>query len=235
VKHRPWLIVLLMVCALAGIGGVAHAQANATVTVTQTVNLTVGAGTTVANAGQFTVANNTGSAMTITGVTLAVDHPGLFSSMTMTGTLGGTSQPSTVSPPGSSVDFVFSLAVGNGQTATFNLAAVVSNTPIASAGPRSGHPVYAAISWPAPSGKSGTSGAMLTALAMGILLMTGRLRRRHLAFLALALIMGATELGCGDSISGVIGTSSQSVTALAIDTAPTVNGLPAALGAISVQ
>jgi hypothetical protein len=85
------------------------------------------------------------------------------------------------------------------------------------------------------SGQSKTAGLLLTALALGMLLMTGNLRRRHLVVLAMGLILAATEVGCGNSTSGVTGTSTQAVQTLTVSSGGAATGLPASLGSITVQ
>ena len=75
----------------------------------------------------------------------------------------------------------------------------------------------------------------MSALALGMLLMTGKLRRRHLVVLAMALILAATEVGCGNTTTGVTGTSTQMVQTITVSSGGAATGLPASLGSITVQ
>jgi hypothetical protein len=166
--------------------------------------------------------------------------------MTLTGQVPGSASvaaPSSPSPPASSNTFNFpSLpALPDGQTATFTLSAVASNspaptpTPASAAGISGGRVAYAGMMLPSPL-KSRMPGVVLTVLALGMLMMTGKLRRRHLLILALAVILSATELGCGNTTNGsVTGTSSQTVETITVSSGGTPTGLPATLGSITVQ
>jgi len=68
-----------------------------------------------------------------------------------------------------------------------------------------------------------------------MLIMTGRLRRRHLVVLAMGLAMAATEVGCGNMTTGTTGTSTQAVQTVSASSGGTPTGLPTNLGSITVQ
>ncbi|HEY2104415.1 MAG TPA: hypothetical protein VGH29_01440 [Candidatus Binataceae bacterium] len=228
---------------LAAVAGVARAQVS--VAVTSSVAITVAAGSSISNAGAFSVTNSSGATITINSINLSATSPGIFTSMTLTGQSPQTASiaaPSSPAPPGSSNSFDFTGSGGvtllNGQVATFSLSAVASSAPAPTptstdSGQRKA--VYAGIQWPLASGQSKTPGLLLTALALGMLLMTGNLRRRHLVVLAMGLILAATEVGCGNSTSGVTGTSTQAVQTLTVSSGGAATGLPASLGSITVQ
>ena len=242
-KHRPgrWLIILL-VCCVGGIAGVARAQV--AVAVTSSVSISVSAGASISNGGSFTVTNTSGASITISSINLSSTDGAIFSSMTLTGQVPGTAVVAAVSspdPPGNSNTFDFSAlpALPTGQAATFTLSAVASSSPSATPTPAGvvwrGAPSYAAMIPSIPLGRSPASGAALTVVLLAGLIMTGRLRRRHLVWLALAYVMAATELGCGNTTTGVTGTSTQAVQTVTVSSGGTPTGLPANLGSITVQ
>jgi hypothetical protein len=89
---------------------------------------------------------------------------------------------------------------------------------------------------PLISGQPKVPAALVVALMLGLLLMSGKLRRRHLVVLAMGLILAATELGCGNTTNtGVTGTSSQIVETITVSSGGAATGLPASLGSITVQ
>jgi hypothetical protein len=246
VKHRPgfWWVILIG-CCVAGSAGVAAAQVS--VAVTSSVSITVSAGANIPNAGAFTVTNSSGATITISSINLSATNPNIFTSLTLTGQVPGTSSvavQSNPNPPGTSNTFDFSAlpALLNGQTATFSLSGVASSslsptpTPVASSTDlRRSRVAYATIMWPLPSQVSKIPIGLLTAMMLGILLMTGKLRRRHLLLLAMVLILAATEVGCGNTTSSISGTSTQQVQTITVSSGGTPTGLPANLGSITVQ
>jgi hypothetical protein len=246
VKRRPgfWPIILVA-CCVSGIAGVARAQVS--VSVTSSVSITVAAGASISNAGAFTVTNSSGANITISAVNLSATTPGIFSSMTLTGQVPGSAAVAVLSspdPPGTSNTFDFSAlpVLPTGQSATFTLSAVASSSPAATPTPsasstdlRRGRVAYAGIMWPGPFKQSKMSSLLLSALALGMLAMTGKLRRRHLAVLAMALILAATEVGCGNTTTGITGTSTQAVQTITASSGGAATGLPANLGSITVQ
>jgi hypothetical protein len=165
--------------------------------------------------------------------------------MTLTGQVPGTAAvaaPSNPNPPGTSNTFNFPAlpVLPTGQSATFTLSAMASTAPVPT--PTSGLShrkrlavLYAGIMWPLAFGQSKMASTLLSFLALGMLLMTGKLRRRHLVVLAMALILAATEVGCGNTTSGVTGTSTQTVQTVSVSSGGTPTGLPNALGSITVQ
>jgi hypothetical protein len=237
-----WLIIIL-----AGyVGGFAGAaQAQVAVAVTSSVSISVSAGSSISNAGSFTVTNTSGATITISSINLSSTDGAIFSSMTMTGQVPGTAAvavPSSPDPPGNSNTFDFSSlpALPTGQAATFTLSGVASSSPSATPTPaasvmRGGRLVYAGVMPPIPFSRPRAAGVTLTAMLLVGLIVTGRLRRRHLIWLALAYVMAATELGCGNMTTGVTGTSTQEVQTITASSGGTPTGLPANLGSITVQ
>jgi hypothetical protein len=239
-----WLIILIA-CCVAGTAGVARAQIS--VSVTSTVAIVVNPGDSISNAGSFTVTNSSGVSVTISSINISATDGAIFSNLTMTGQVPGTSAiavDSNPDPPGNSDTFDFSAlpVLANGQTATFTLSGVASAsavptpTPAAdSSDPGKGRVAYAGITWPSPLRQSRGAGLLLSALALGMLAMTGNLRRRHLVVLAMALTLAATEVGCGNTNTGTTGTSTQAVQTITVSSGGAATGLPASLGSITVQ
>lgn len=227
---------------MGGIAGVADAQVS--VAVTSSVAITVSAGATFSNGGAFTVTNSSGSTITISSINLSLTNPAVFGSLTLTGQVPGqASVASSVSSPTGSTTFSFTSlsALPTSQTATFTLSGLASSSPVPTPTPAAsssdilrGRTAYAGLMLPSPFRHANGSTAFLTALALGMLMMTGRLRRRHLVVLALALVLAATELGCGNGTSGV-GSSTQAVQTITTSAGGTPTGLPATLGTITVQ
>ena len=240
-RYPGWSIILIAFC-LIGVARVADAQI--TVAVTSSVAVTVSAGASISNAGAFTVANTSGSTITISSINLSLTNSAVFASLTLTGQVPGqASVASSVSSPTSSSSFDFSSlsALPTGQTATFTLSALASSSPVPTPTPATSsndlwrnRTAYAGLMSPSPFRHARGSTAMLTLLALGMLLVTGRFRRRHLVVLALAMILAATEVGCGNGTSGV-GASTQVVQTITTSVGGTVTGLPATLGTITVQ
>ena len=239
-----WLIILT-VCCVAGAPAVAGAQVS--VAVTSTVAITVSAGDDISNAGAFTVTNTSGANITISSINISATAPSIFTSMTLTGQVPGSSALAVLSnpnPPGTSNTFDFSAlpVLPNGQAATFTLSAVASSSPVPTPTPsasssdlKRGPTAYAGLTWPSPFKQSRMSSLMLAAMALGMLAMTGRLRRRHLVVLAMALILAATEVGCGNTTNSINGTSTQAVQTITVSSGGAPTGLPANLGSITVQ
>jgi hypothetical protein len=244
VNRRCAFLIGVLFCAMSALGGVAGAQVS--VAVTSAVAISVGPGSNISNAGTFTVTNNSGAGINISAVTISASDAAIFSSMTLTGQVPGSSAVAALSspnPPSSSNTFNFpSLPVlPNGQAATFTLSAVAASaaaptpTPSSSALNQRRWPVrYAAMVWSENGGQPKAPSLLLTAVALGMLLMTGRMRRRHLVVLAMALILAATEAGCGNNTANT-GTSTQIVQTVSVSSGGAPTGLPASLGSITVQ
>lgn len=238
-------LVLMVGIAIALCTGVAQAQL--TVAVTVSGAQTTSPGSTV-DAGEFSVTNSTGVDETITSVTISISNPSLFSSMTLTAT-GSDSVSQTVSVPlqtSSTLTFAEAVAVSLDQpAATFSLSATIAGsaaTPTPTS--NNGGIAFASVVWPHHNAPSGTILWMLGLLAVGMLWLDGRLKRRHLVALAIALVLAATEVGCGDCSSSVfgcggsntgIGSSDQQVTSIGTPTSVSLTGVPADLGTITSQ
>ncbi len=132
-KRYPgfWTITLIA-CCLCGVAGVAQAQV--AVTVTSTVAVTIGAGDAFSNGGAFTVANTSGSDITISSINFSLTDSAVFASLTLTGQVPGTSAiASSVTSPTDSTTFDFSSlpVLPNGESATFTLSGLASSSPVA--------------------------------------------------------------------------------------------------------
>ncbi len=234
-------VAILIACCIACSTRVARAQVN--VAVTHSVAIIVSAGSDISDAGDFTVTNSSGATITISSINLSATDGGIFSSLSMSGQVPGFSAvvvQSSPNPPGTSNTFNFSAlpALPNGQTATFSLSGTAALAPTSTPSPglvdlRRGQVAYAGIMWPlSPQAKM--PAGVLAALALGALLMTGKLRRRHLILLAIAVVFAATEVGCGNG-SNFGGTSTQTIQTITVSSGGAPTGLPANLGSITVQ
>jgi len=248
VKNGPrislGLMVGLMVALCAGV-----AQAQLTVAVTVSGTQTTSPGSNV-NAGQFTVTNtSTTINQTVTSVQFSISNPNLFSSMTLTAT-GSDSVVQSISVPlqnPSTVTFATAVAVNlNQPAATFSLNATIAGggataTPVSD----SGSIAFASVVWPHSQAASRTFLTLLGLFAVGMLWMDGRLKRRHLVALVLALVLAAIEAGCGNCSNSLFGcgggsntgtgSSDQQVTEIGTPTTVSLTGVPADLGTITSQ
>jgi len=244
-RNKVWL-GLTICLAIALCAGAADAQ-QLTVAVTSSGTQTTSPGSTV-NAGQFTVTNGYATNQTITAVQLSISNPNLFASMTMTATGSDNSSQSISVPLQTSSTITFASPVPlnvNQPAASFGLTATIAGSA-ATATPVSGidSMMFASIVWPHSQSASRIFLTMLSLLAVGMLWMDGRLRPRHLVVLLLALVLAASEVGCG-SCSGSLfgcggsntgtGSSDQQVTGITTPVTLTLTGVPADLGTITSQ
>jgi hypothetical protein len=201
-------------------------------------------GSTVAG-GTFAISNNSSGTEMISSVTIGVTDPKVFSSLTLTATIGGAQTVSGPVTPASSTIFNFSppLSLPNGQSAKFALSTVIAMHPAMNNHRRLQY-AYAAII-PTTSGKDenwGGVGPLLFGLGLiGIsLLGTGERRRlRIVAFTSLVLVITLGAAGCGGGGGGgapvVRPSSTQTAQAASVTLGgvpQTVGGLPATLGEI---
>jgi hypothetical protein len=201
-------------------------------------------GSTVAG-GTFAISNNSSGTEMISSVTIGVSDPKVFSSLTLTATIGGAQTVSGPVTPASSTIFTFSppLSLPTGQSAKFALSTVISMHPAMNDQQRVQY-AYAAII-PTTSGKDenwGGLGPLLFGLGLvgASLLGIGEHRRlRIVAFTSLALVIALGAAGCGGGGGGgapvVRPSSTQTVHAASVTLGgvpQTVGGLPATLGEI---
>jgi hypothetical protein len=189
---------------------------------------------TRAAAGTFTVTNELAVAETVASATVSANHPGLFSSMTLSG--GG--QSVTVTPPTANTTFTFTkpVMVPAGGSVSFSLDAVVAANPV-----MLGKEIkYAGLTVTATVPGGGSTWPLSGALLMlGITLvgLPGRTRRRALILAVVALGLAAASTGCGGGNNGPrFETSAQEVTAVNVTAGgmpETVAGVPASLGTVS--
>ncbi|HLH75942.1 MAG TPA: hypothetical protein VKV28_03950 [Candidatus Binataceae bacterium] len=243
-KQAKLYLIMLLVVGLLGLAQAASAQLVVSVTSPGNGSYSPGAG--ISNLGTFIVTNNSSVENLITGVTIGVSNPSAFSTLTLTGTVNGTTQAVNLSPISSSSHANFSFtAILPGGTGSFILSGTATSTlpsPSPGATSTAGSSVIldtggASLGiWPRGLGQ--LPNWMMALLLLGLLIAGGKLQRRHLVVLAAGAVMAATQLGCGNvslfgngSGSGI--TSTQSVNALAISSGSVAN-LPVALGTITV-
>ncbi len=205
---------------------------SANVTSTSVSNVT-GPGATV-SAGTLTVKNPSGVTESVASANINVSHPGLFSTMT----LSGAGQSVSVTSPSATTKFIFTtpISIPAGGSVTFSVNAVIAMHPVmlgseikyAGLMPTKSLPITTST-WPLTGG--------LLMLAVALLGLPDSTRRRVIVIAVLGLGLAAASAGCGGGSSGPIPVSStQQVTAVAISAggAPaSVKGLPASLGTIT--
>jgi len=234
-----WLGIL-SVFWLACFCGAANAQ-TLTVSLPSTGAQTLTAGSDFSNGGTITVtATNvaSGQNVSITGLTLSVGDAGLFDSLTINGSAPSGSSDFEVPLTSGSNDATFSsIELSDGQSATFVLSGTVSSTPPTGTGLARlelQNLRQASIFPAAPA--TGLSMVYFGLAALGLLAMSGRLRRRHLAMFAVWLLMAAGMMSCGQGGSA---SSDQQITAISATSSTgstvTVTGVPVDLGTISVN
>jgi hypothetical protein len=211
-------------------GGPEHPPANVTSTSVTNVaapGATVGAGT-------LTIQNPSGVTESIASASINVSHPGLFSTMT----LSGAGQSVTVTSPSATTKFTFTtpISIPAGGSVTFSVNAVIAMHPVmlgseikyAGLTPTKSLPITTST-WPLTGG--------LLMLGVALLGLPNSTRRRVIIFAVLGLGLAAASAGCGGGSNGPIPVSStQQVTAVAISAegaSATVKGLPANLGTIT--
>lgn len=208
-ENRPKALLGLVVgLAIALLTGIAQAQ-QLTVAVTNSGTQTTSPGSSV-SPGEFSIANSYSTNVTVTQVQLSISNPSLFSSMTMTATGSDTSSQTINVPLQTSSTITFASPVPlnvNQPAATFYLSAKIAGgtataTPTTAA--NAGGVDFASL---VPRSRTASRGFLLTLglLAIGMLWMDGRLRRRHLVMLMLALVLAAAEVGCGNCGNSLFG------------------------------
>ncbi|HJU11748.1 MAG TPA: hypothetical protein VJ728_12770 [Candidatus Binataceae bacterium] len=218
---------------------------------TPAVSISGAAGVTVGS-GTFILDNNSGATLVTPTVTISFDNADLFSSATLTTTVGSTTSTATVNPltggdsPEQPNNTVFVLhpvpVIPNGQAATYSLTVTITSHPEIT---RRDRPMmYAAIFGENTPGSNGWLIALLLfeGCAAG---MTTFKRKRLLVALVMLLAM-ASQVGCDNGStpgppapSGVIQSTQTAVQLDAvrqIDNSPvTVTGLPALMGTIKLK
>lgn len=204
-----------------------------------------GSPTNTVAGGTFTIANKTKSTQTINSVTINVSDPFVFSSFTLTATIGTTSSTST--PPATLKNTVFTfspaLSLPAGQSATFALSTVIALTPgmIDRPGVRF---AYASIIPSAGNGTNGRSsglGHLLLGLGLLGMCLAGTSERRRLKiaiFAAMLTVVAIGAAGCGGSSNSTPGgngdgtfSSTQTVESASV----TVGGVPQTVGGVPVK
>jgi hypothetical protein len=185
--------------------------------------------------GSLSVTNITNSTETISSMTVASSNPGLFSGLTMSGSVnGGASQTAIIGNLGSSTGFTFNppLSLPAGARGAVHAGRTLS--PNAAQAETSGR--YAGLP---PGGGSRSHlpiGATLGMLGIGLLAIPSGRRRRALVIAALMMAV-FSQLGCGGDSSRAMSSSRQQVPAGGVDTtnsygAVRVQGLPATMSTI---
>jgi hypothetical protein len=191
-------------------------------------------------AGSLQVNNTSGAPLITPSVTIGFDNADLFTSATLTATVGNTTSTSTV-VPATSTTFAFNppVTIPLGQSVTYSLAATITTTPNIT---RRELPVaYASIF---PFGRSRGSNVFAGALALlcAFAMLTAGSRRRRLIFAAaLVLLLAGAETGCDNgSIGGPSGPQFSTQTARDVAAKDqgggpvTIGGLPVVMSNITV-
>lgn len=235
-----WLRAMCIVLGVC-LYGTARAQTlNVTLSTDGTQSLS--AGSAFSNGGTITVTANgvpSGATVSITTVTLSVGNAGVFNSLSLDGSSpGGTESFSLPLTSGSNTASFSSMTLTNGQSATFALNGTVSNTPPSGTGVTSRRELQnVRLASMLPGHAAGGASMMLMGLiALGLMAMSGKLRRRHLVMFAIWTIMAATAVGCGQGGSA---SSDQQVMAVSATSSNggtvSATGLPVDLGTITLQ
>ncbi len=167
------------------------------------VNNSGHAGQSVA-AGSLTVTNNSATAGELTAVTIGVDNPALFSSLTLSG--GGTSAETSAISTATTFHFQPPVALGAGKSLTLNLTSVLSGGGAVAGSLR-------ATDSPRGSRFVQTSGIAAHRIAAGLLVMAavamiaaiawgcGGLVPLVVPVLLFVVLLTTTQSGCGGSSS----------------------------------
>jgi len=212
------------------VGGPEHPPAN----VTSTPVTNVAAPGAAVGAGTLTIQNPSSVTESIASASINVSHPGVFSTMT----LSGAGQSVTVTSPSATTKFTFTtpISIPAGGSVTFSVNAVIAMHPVmlgseikyAGLAPTKSLPITPST-WPLTGG--------LLMLGVALLGLPDSTRRRAIIIAVLGLGLAAASAGCGGSSSGpILVSSTQQVTAVTISAegaAATVKGLPANLGTIT--
>jgi len=190
--------------------------------------------------GTLSVTNTSSSTETINTVTVALSNPGLFSNLTMSGSVNGAAAQTAVTGTlASSTVFTFNppLSLPAAAVAQFTL-----NATLALNAARADTPVRYASRLPGGGSRRALPiGAPLGLLGIGLLAMPAERRRRTLVIAALIMLVAASEIGCGGSSSSsgvaVLNSSQQQVPAGGVGATNTqgavaVQGLPATMSTI---
>jgi hypothetical protein len=210
-----WSGIVFVIC-LACFCGVANGQTlNVSLSSSGAQSLT--AGSDFSNGGTITVTATgvaSGATVTITGLTLSVSNAGVFDSLTLTGSAPSGSSAFDVPLTSGSNDATFSsIELSDGQSATFVLSGTVSSTPPTGGGLvrlRLQNVQQASVFPPGPA--TGLLMFYIGLAALGLLAMSGKLRRRHLAMFAVWLLMAAGVMSCGQGGSASGRHSTQAAT-----------------------
>lgn len=179
---------------------------------------------------------------------MSVSKPKIFSSITVTASIGGTQVgTATVSSPDIAKTTVFTfdtpINVAAGASVTFSVTGIISGGGSGQLDIQRQVRMAGIMTMGDHGGFGGTGGLMLALSLMGLVIapMTGTKRRRNSVLLAAAMLVIATGVvGCGGSSSSsgssTGGTSSQGVVAMNIMEGGNqieITGLPISLGAVT--
>ncbi len=235
-----WLRAMCIVLGVCFCGTARAQTLNVTLSTDGTQSLS--AGSSFSNGGTITVTANgvpSGATVSITTVTLSIGNAGVFNSLSLDGSSpGGTESFSLPLTSGSNTASFSSMTLTNGQSATFALNGTVSNTPPSGTGVTSRRELQnVRLASMLPARAAGGASMMLMAvIALGLMAVSGKLRRRHLVMFAIWTIMAATVVGCGQGGSA---SSDQQVMAVSATSSNggtvSATGLPVDLGTITLQ
>ena len=207
------------------------------------INTTVSAGAT-ASAGNFTITNTTSGTLGLQSVTINLSSPAIFSSLTLTATVGTNTPQVAAAVPSASSVFTFSplVSIPSGGSATLALQGLTVTKAPAGAG-------VTIATGAGSSPRSGRGSSLWFSLALFLacaFLVKSRWRMPY-AFAGLLLLGGLAILSssCGSSSSGSspmpTQSSNQSIPKAGINVGDgqggiiQVSGLPAALGSVTVR
>jgi hypothetical protein len=230
------MCILLVVCFC----GTARAQTlNVTLSTDGTQSLS--AGSSFSNGGTITVTANavpSGTTVSITTVRLSIGNAAVFNSLSLNGSSpSGTETFNLPLTSGSNTASFSSMKLTNGQSASFALDGTVSSTPPGGTGVTSRRELQnVRLASMLPAAAGGVSMMLTGLIALGLMAISGRLRRRHLVMFAIWTIIAATVVGCGQGGSA---SSDQQVMAVGATSSNggTVSGtgLPVDMGTITLQ
>jgi hypothetical protein len=172
----------------------------------------------------------------------------VFSSFTLTATIGTNSSTSSPAATLKHTSFTFSpaLSLPAGQSATFSLSTVIAITPgmIDRPGVRFAYASIIPSAGNGTNGRSGGLGHLLLGLGLLGICLAGTSERRRLKiaiFAAMLTVVAIGAAGCGGSSSGPNGnglfSSTQTVESASVKVGSvpqTVGGVPVTLGTITV-
>jgi hypothetical protein len=191
-------------------------------------------------AGSLTVNNTSGAPLITPSVTIGFDNADLFTSATLTATVGHTASTSTVVPAtGTTFTFNPPVTIPFGRSVTYSLSATITTRPNIT---RRELPIAYASIFPFGQSREANIFASLIGLSCALALLTAGSSKRRLMFAAaLVLLLVSVETGSDNgSIGGPSGAqfSTQTARDVAAENQTggpvTIGGLPVVMSTITV-